>query len=329
MPAATSRVPPYHRLVDVRAFEVLEELREAPTADLGAPVPLTGRYATQGAQVRRALELWARDVRARLVLLDDRSDPARAAAAHNELTRRCRIVLGPYGSDSTRAVTGAVWNHGAAADDVQERPGVVSIPSPASRYLVALARGVAALHPGARVAVTTARGRFPALAREGLERSAAVLGIELVRPSERPDAMLVCGPLEWELATFRRIGPGPILGGVSPALSAFPELLAGDADGFLGSAQWHPELRPRVELGPERVELADFVGAQAYAAALVAAHCLELEPDDPVGAGRRLATTTFFGGFRLDPASGVQRGHRLAVVRWRRGRQQVLLEDAA
>ena len=41
-------------------------------------------------------------------------------------------MLGPYGSDSARAVAAArrgavVWNHGAAADDVQRLPGVVSV----------------------------------------------------------------------------------------------------------------------------------------------------------------------------------------------------------
>ena len=109
-------------------------------------MPATGRYAVQGARVRAGLELWASRAGTRLVVEDDRSRPARAARLHAELVERgCQFVLGPYGSDSARAVaaarTGAVvWNHGAAADDVQRLPGVVSVPSPASRYLVALGR---------------------------------------------------------------------------------------------------------------------------------------------------------------------------------------------
>jgi ABC-type branched-subunit amino acid transport system substrate-binding protein len=93
--------------------------------DVGAPLPLTGRYAVQGAQMRAGVELWARHTGARLVLLDDRSDPRQAARLHEDLLAAgCRFVLGPYGSDSTRAVARAragrvVWNHGAAADDVQ------------------------------------------------------------------------------------------------------------------------------------------------------------------------------------------------------------------
>lgn len=72
----------------------------------------------------------------------------------------------------------------------------------------------------------------------------------------------------------------------------------------------------------------DYVAAQAYAAALVAAHCLQLDPEDPLAAARRLRTTTFFGVFELDPV-GLQRGHRLAVVSWRGGRRRLLLADAA
>jgi hypothetical protein len=316
----------------------LRSLERDPTAgtslpaDLGAPVPLSGHYAVQGAQLRAGLELWARQARARLIVVDDRSEAVRAARLHEELSRSCRLVLGPYPSDSTRAVARvarAVWNHGAAADDVQRLPGVVSVPSPASRYLVALGRAVAELRPGARVAVVAASGGFAAFARAGLEREAPTLGIELVRTPKGADAVLLCGPLEWELERFRRIEAGPLLGGVSPGLAAFADLLGGDPEGFLAPVQWHPDLRPSVELGPERVELDDYVAAQAYAAALIAAHCLQLEPDAPFAPARRLRMTTFFGRFELDPASGLQRGHRLAVIRWRRGKRVLLLTQAA
>ncbi len=299
--------------------------------DLGAPVPLSGRYAVQGARVQAGLELWARQAGARLLVEDDCSEPARAVRVHAGLARRCRLVLGPYGSDSTRAVAraaGAVWNHGGAADDVQCSPGVVSVPSPASGYLVSLGRAVAELRPGARVAVAAA-GRFAAHARDALVSAAAELGLELVGAPVRADAVLFCGPLAWELERFRRIEPGPLYGGVSPGLAAFADLLGGDPEGFLAPVQWHPDLRLPVELGPERVKLDDYVAAQAYAAALIATHCLQLDPDAPFAAARRLKTTTFFGRFELDPASGLQRGHRLAVVRWRRGKRTLLLSEAA
>ena len=94
------------------------------------------------------------------------------------------------------------------------------------------------------------------------------------------------------------------------------------------------------ELGPSSAELMadarasalgelDYVAAQAYAAALIAGRCLDLRPDDPLGAARRLRTTTFFGAFELDPATGLQRGHSLSVVRWSRARQELLLAEAS
>jgi ABC-type branched-subunit amino acid transport system substrate-binding protein len=304
--------------------------------------------------MRAGLELWARRAGARLLLEDDESTPVLAARLHAELLARgCRFVLGPYGSDSTRAVAegrpGIVWNHGAAADDVQRLPGVVSLASPASRYLVALGRAVALLRPGASVTLVAAAGRFARYARAGLEREAARLGLTLLGSfsfhdppaavvERRPEAVLLCGPTAREVALLRalsRLAPAVLLGGVSPGLAAFPTLLGGDPEALLAPVQWHPDLSGAPRLGPSSVELVadarasglgelDYVAAQAYAAALVAAHCLELDPGDPLAAARRLRTTTFFGAFELDQA-GLQRGHRLAVVRWRRGRRQLLL----
>ncbi len=330
-------------------------------APVGALVPATGRYAVQGTQVRAGLELWASRARTRLVIEDDRSSPERAARLHAELLERgCHFVLGPYGSDSARAVAAArrgaiVWNHGAAADDVQRLPGVVSVASPASRYLVALGRAVAALRPAATIALVTASGRFARFAREALERACPALGLRVLAhfsfrdppaaiaaAGAGADAILACGPVGAEVALFRalaRLAPGTLRGGVSPGLAAFPVLLGGDPEGLLAPVQWHPGTRTSPELGPGSAELVadarasalgelDYVAAQAYAAALIAGRCLERCPDDPLGAARRLRTTTFFGAFELDPVTGLQRGHRLSVVRWDRARQELLLAEA-
>ena len=320
---------------------------------------MSGRYALQGVQLRAGVELWAARAGARLLIEDDRSSPQCAVEVHARLVARgCAFVLGPYGGDCTRAVARAaggavVWNHGGAADDVQRLPGVVSVCSPASRYLVALARAVVTLRAGARVAVVTASGAFGRLAREGLEREARLLGVSIAASfsfADRPeriaavgaDAVLACGPIARELELFRALrsqAPQTLLGGVSPGLSAFPAHLGQDPEGLIAVSQWHPGLGADPRLGPpssevvgdarvRRVEL-DYLGAQAYAAALIAAHCHELAPDDPGAAASMLRTATFYGAFELDPATGIQRGHRLCVVRWHGGRQQLLLTDAA
>jgi ABC-type branched-subunit amino acid transport system substrate-binding protein len=295
---------------------------------VGAPVPLSGRYAVQGECVRAGLEAWARDYRVELVLRDDASAPQQAARICKKLEADCSFVLGPYGSDTTRAVARqaagqVVWNHGAAADDVQRLPGVVSVPSPASRYLIALAQAVASAHPQARICVLTASGRFATFARDGLRAVAAQLGIQSATDPAAADALLLCGPVAWEIARIRRHRrPGLLIGAVSAALSDFPRLLGSDPQGLLAPVQWHPDLPIQRTLGPLTVGLDDYVAAQAYAAALIAHHCHELVPDNPLATAQHLETTTFFGHYRLGD-DGLQTGHRLAVIQWRNCRRQI------
>jgi hypothetical protein len=158
-----------------------------------------------------------------------------------------------------------------------------------------------------------------------------------------PDAVLLCGPLEREIAFLRLLLPllpDALVGAVSPGLASFAGLLNADPEGLLAPVQWHEGLTGRPELGPTSDEVAaaaraaglaelDYVGAQAYAAALVAERCLEEAPDDPLRAAHGLRTTTFFDGFGLDRDTGLQVGHRLAVVRWERGRRRLLVPAAA
>ena len=276
--------------------------------------------------MRAGLELWARRAGARLQLPDDRSSPRLAAELHERLRAAgCSFVLGPYGSDSTRAVARAgasvVWNHGAAADDVQRLPGVISLPSPASRYLVALGRALAELRPGAAVSVHAAPGRFARQALDGLRRKAPALGLTLTTDTDAADAVLCVGPLEFEIARLRALSrTRKLVGGVAPGLADFASIAGFDPEGMLAPVQWHPGLG-----GPRGLD--DYVGAQAYAACQIAERCLELDPDNPLAAARSLKTTTFFGAFELD-GRGLQVGHRLSVIRWRAGRRELLLTEA-
>src|SRR5438445_471012 len=109
-----------------------------------------------------------------------------------------------------------------------------------------------------------------------------------------------------------------LLGGVSPGLAAFPTVLGGDPEGLLAPVQWHADLPGAPQLGPSSAELAaearasglgelDYVAAQAHAAALVAAHCLELDPDDPLAAARRLRTRSVLRRLRARPGGAPAR----------------------
>jgi ABC-type branched-subunit amino acid transport system substrate-binding protein len=270
--------------------------------------------------MRAGLELWARDTGRELVVLDDESSKQAAVSVHAHLVELgCNPVLGPYGSDCARAVARAragelVWNHGGAADDVQRLPGVVSICSPASRYLVTVARAAVRLG-AARIAAITAAGPFARLAREGLELEAAHLGVALVVDPGDADCILLCGPVEWEAERFRELERrGVLFGGVSPGVPRAPHAWP---DGALAPVQWHPDVG-----GPAGLE--DYVAAQAYAAGLIAEQCLAIDRQDPLSAARNLSTSTFFGEFELDE-SGLQAGHQLRVVQWRGGRQELVL----
>jgi ABC-type branched-subunit amino acid transport system substrate-binding protein len=336
---------------------------------LAAPVPLTGRYALQGQQMAAGLELFARRSGASVWLDDDESRPDRAveifrkfqqapsAALGGGSGRGPDIVLGPYGSDSVRAVAAAlphalIWNHGAAANDVQRLPNVISLPSPSSRYLVALARAVAQLRPDASVAVVTATGRFADFAWTGFQAEADAISVMIngrftfsVLPQTAGEgrvgalgAILAIGPVEKEIAFFndlRSRRPDLLLGGVSPGLWSFPQALGADPESFLAPVQWHPALGQSPQLGPSSSQVLedarslgfgspDYVAAQAYAAALIAAHCHAGNPHDPANAARQLRTSTFFGDFELDPKTGEQRGHAMAVIQWRGGRQELI-----
>jgi hypothetical protein len=170
-------------------------------------------------------------------------------------------------------------------------------------------------------------GRFARQAAATFRHEATALGLVLVDGGDRADAVLACGSVEWEISLFRKFRARELLrGGLSPGLTAFPSLLRGDSEGYLAPVQWHPDVRVEPQLGPPSVQLEDYVAAQAYAACLIAEHCLELEPDDPYAAGRRLRTTTFFGPFEL-AEDGLQIGHRLSVVRWSGNRRQLLAAD--
>jgi hypothetical protein len=216
-----------------------------------------------------------------------------------------------------------VWNHGAAADDVQRLPGVVSVPSPASGYLVALGRTVSELRPNAAVCMLTAPGRFATWARTGLEAVSSWLGLQLVADLTAADVMLLCGPIAWEIGQIQRLRrPGLLIGGLSPGVASFPQLLGADPEGLLAPVQWHPDLPIKPRLGPATVRLPGYLAAQAYATALIADHCHKLAPTNPLMAAKQLSTDTFFGGFKL-AKDGLQIGHQLAVIRWKNRRRQL------
>ncbi len=240
---------------------------------------------------------------------------------------------------------------------------VVSVASPASDYLRSLPawgrrRGpvvnrVTVLHAASGTfASEVARG-----AAEGA-RAAGCLDVRVV-PFESPlfDARALCrnaamwdpdlvmsvGTFEDDLAVARERATLPartVLALVAAGLGAFGDELGALAEGIIGPSQWEPAAGDAPLLGPDSDSFIgafeeavrrppEYPAAQAFAIGLILMECRRRGGgsfDDAalLGAARALETTTFYGGFRLDPWTGRQVGHRIRLVRWQDGRKRIV-----
>lgn len=315
-----------------------------------AALSLTGRYALQGQQSARGLQVWADVDDVVLQIVDDGNSPLVAVDAYRGwMSEEVDVLLGPYGSGQTRRVCPDVvragrllWNHGGAADDLA-RPGVVSVAAPASTYFhgltsLAHSKGVK------RVVVAEGAGRFAATVSRGAAMRARDMGMELdvvslaAAPAEAHTdvAMFAVGRFEDDVAVVRKIReeqdrPPALLGCVAAGLPDFARRLGRLADGVVGPVQWVPRA-DSPSVGPSGTDFFDwylsrfgvrpsYVAAQAAAAGFLAADATRrnLSPDQ-IGNWR---STTLLGSFALDDRWR-QTGHAAATIQWRQGRQQVI-----
>jgi ABC-type branched-subunit amino acid transport system substrate-binding protein len=306
---------------------------------------LTGPFARQGREAVAGLELWAEEVGVRLTVADDGGSRSAALGAYAAWLRQgVDLLVGPYGSGLVRAVAPLVcdvgrllYNHGGSADDLA-RPGLVSLPAPASSYFEgavqeAMTRSVD------RLVIARGAGRFARAVAEGAAARASERGVEagmvsvgsLTAADAAGAGLLVVGRFEEDVAVVRRVRGWPrapaLLGAVAAGLPAFGEQLGGAAEDVLGPVQWWPSWR-RPEVGPSGADFAgryrrrtgrepSYVAAQAAAAGYLAhaAHCRGLAAETV----RWWTTSTLLGDFALD-GGWRQAGHRVRTVRWQRGR---------
>ena len=164
----------------------------------------------------------------------------------------------------------------------------------------------------------------------------------------RPDLLLGVGRIQNDLLLARQIAQRRCsFGAVAVAVVAAPiqqfktHLMAA-AEGFLGPSQWELTTKQPVEYGPTAEQVlesiavsggasgteVDYPLVQAYAAGLVAQRCVEeagsLEPGALREAAVNLDFSTFYGRFRIDPATGVQTGRSPLIVQWQQGRKVVV-----
>jgi ABC-type branched-subunit amino acid transport system substrate-binding protein len=230
-----------------------------------------------------------------------------------------------------------LYNHGGSADDLA-RPGLVSLPAPASTYFEGAVQEAVSRRVD-RLLVVRGPGPFARAVAEGAAARASERGIEarmvsvgsLTAAEAAGAALLVVGRFEEDLAVVRGVRGWPqapaLLGAVAAGLPAFGEQLGGAAEDVLGPVQWWPSRR-RPEVGPSGADFADryrrrtgrepsYVAAQAAAAGYLAhvAHRRGLIAET-VG---QWTTSTLLGNFALDDGWH-QVGHRMRTILWRHGR---------
>ena len=325
--------------------------------------PLSGPLAIYGRAAGEALRLWAAEfaeaLRVDLGLFDSHPDPVDAVRQAEAFGPD--VLFGPYGRGPTMAVARAtsrlVWNGGGASDRLALPgfPNVVNIPAPAASYLVGgleairqacpRARSFVMLHTGRGFSGEVARGAVSAAGDLGLScadiRFESGEAIEALSRAPGGDVLAMAGTFKDELETVRGIERWrwkavlSVAAGVDEVL----ESVADRREGLIGPAQWTPGSAPSRLVGPEAGRFVEayrervghdppYPAAQALAAALIWSECVRatgaIDDETLLREARRLATRTLFGEFRLDPATGVQVGHRVITVQWQDGRRRVV-----
>ncbi|PRX06160.1 UNVERIFIED_ORG: ABC-type branched-subunit amino acid transport system substrate-binding protein [Actinomadura viridilutea] len=326
---------------------------------MGACLSLTGRYARFGRQAAAALRVWeAFDGGVDVRIDDDRGDRERLRTTFRDIAAGCDVLLGPYSTDLMRAagdlaadLDRLVWNHGGSGDDVQTaHPGhVVSVPTPASRYGDPFVRHLADTDACARLWIVHGKGRFGRQVARGAEAAARTARIGVAGVGRLPEqgepapwGLLCAGSFDEDVQTVRAArrlhDPPTTLCAVAAGVREFGDVID-DPRGIYGVGQWFPGRTRTPDLGlGERAFIEayrkrtgaapDYPAAQAFAAAVIAAHCVHA-----AGTTRRralwaaashLRATTMFGDFAIAPATGAQIAHKAAVVRWTSGWPQAV-----
>ena len=273
-----------------------------------------------------------------------------------DVTDRAREVLGAVdviAAEDTRRTGTLLARLGV------ERPRFVSLFEGNERERTV--ELVEELRRGRSVALVSDAG-MPAVSDPGfrLVRASAEAGIDVrVVPFESPllDASALCrgaarwdpdlvvsvGTFEDDLAVARERATLPertVLALVAAGLAAFGDELGALAEGIIGPSQWEPAAGDTPLLGPDSDSFIgafeeafrrppEYPAAQAFAIGLILMECRRrcggsLDDAALLDAARALETTTFYGGFRLDPWTGRQVGHGIRLVRWQDGRKRLV-----
>ena len=240
---------------------------------------------------------------------------------------------------------------------------VVGILTPASEYLAGLLPMVRKIDPhAATLAILRASsGEFPRAVTFGVERAAEELGFRVVLLREydpwrtdfgeivslvhrtQPHVLVAVGRIDNDLALAKELAnSSPAIRAVAlvaTPIQQFQDALGAESEGFLGPSQWEPGPDNPEDYGPSSRKVLETLGrgghphpdypmVQAYAAGLVAQRCVEaagtLESPALRETAGALDFSTFFGRFKIDPATGRQIGRSVVIVQWQ-GRRKVVV----
>jgi ABC-type branched-subunit amino acid transport system substrate-binding protein len=340
----------------------VSELRALVVTPLSGPLAGFGRSTAAALRLwaDQAAEL-PRPWRAVRLAVED-AHPHPALAMQRGLASQPHLIFGPYGSGPTLQALGTtgrvVWNHGGAVSTIRwpAFPGVLNVLAPASTYFQGILEAVRSVEPepegGAVVlhartgfGADVARGAAAAASRLGFRTTAIAFARgEAGRAASRvPDAdvLLVAGSFEDELAAARVLlqRPWRAAGFVGAGVDEVLAPLGATREGLLGPTQWMASAGREPDEGPDSQWFATryrsavgkpppYPAAQAFAAGVLAARCLRgVETVDDAGqltAARRLVCRTLYGRFQLDPATGLQVGHRVLTVQWQDGNRRIV-----
>jgi ABC-type branched-subunit amino acid transport system substrate-binding protein len=331
------------------------------TGRAGLVTPLSGPLAGFGKAGASALALWSERCGVSLEVID--AHPSAASAIRAAETSRPDVVFGPYGSGPALAAAaaseGVVWNHGGATARLArpKYPRVVNVESPAHRYLAAVLGTLAAdgLGEGSEVVIMHVDTGFGREVAEGAAVAARRLGLLQRTVTFRPgrargvlaqvpagDVLLSAGSFDDDVTIAhwssdrRWRAVGLVAAGVEELRQAIGDRVAG----LYGPCQWLDDGTDDPVDGPNSEWFSHcyrhatgmkppYPAAAAFAAGALWQRCVTeagtVESLPVLAASQQLDTTTLFGRFRVDPVTGVQTGHQIRVVQWRRG-QRVLVD---
>lgn len=298
------------------------------TLKIGAALSLTGSLAREGTLTKQGYQLCQERVNAKggipvggrklklaITYQDDKSQPDTAAQLVDRFNDQgIKLVLGPYGSDSTEAAAAVVERNGqvmvdsAGADNSIFAKGykhIFAVLSPATEYTGALIKAAAKLNPKPRtVAILTADDGFSKTAANGGRDEAKRQGMKVVGFEQfpahatdvssaltkirgsKPDLIVGSVHVEEGIAIVKQAGelgvkPMGIAETVAPPTPDFVKALGNRANGVLGSTQWTPQVKGSDRYfgtaGDYAREFTQrFGGTPEYHSAEAAAACLAL-----------------------------------------------------